>query len=96
MNYEYEYGRYKKKVEDQQKELDKLKEELAGWRQILDANNAIVTAILRSVKAEKGSPILVHQADINAATRGELVPIVEVKEDEPGWFKMHYEERDGE
>ena len=41
---EYELGRYKKKVEDQQKEINKLREEIAGYKQSVDLSFAMVTA----------------------------------------------------
>ena len=70
MDYEKEYGRYKKKVEDQQKEIAKLHEEVQGMTQVLRANEAIITAILVQVGATKDEPLDVPQDIINKALDG--------------------------
>lgn len=41
---EYELGRYKKKVADQQREIDRLREECLGYQQSIDMSYALVTA----------------------------------------------------
>lgn len=46
---EYELGRYKKKVEDQQKEIKELKEQIDGYQEMLDICNAMVTAAVKEV-----------------------------------------------
>ncbi len=40
----YELGRYKKKVQDQQKEIERLREEAVGYQQSIDMSFAMVTA----------------------------------------------------
>lgn len=71
MDYEKEYGRYKKKVEDQQKEIEKLREQVQAVKQVLDANNAIIAAILVETSSVRAMPMIVEQATINEALRGE-------------------------
>lgn len=44
---EYELGRYKKKVEDQQKEIKALREQIGGYEQVIDICNAMVTAAVK-------------------------------------------------
>lgn len=70
MDYEKEYGRYKKKVEDQQKEIANLHEEVQGMTQVLKANEAIITAILVQVDATKDVPLDVPQETIKKALDG--------------------------
>lgn len=70
MDYEKEYGRYKKKVEDQQKEIARLHEEVQGMTQVLKANDAIITAILVETSSVKAMPLIVEQATINEALQG--------------------------
>lgn len=70
MDYEYEYGRYKKKVEDQQKQIEKLQEQLEGMKQVLQANNAIIAAILLAVGATEDNHLDVPQEIINEALQG--------------------------
>ena len=70
MDYEKEYGRYKKKVEDQQKEIAKLHEEVQGMKQVLKANEAIITAILMETVSVDTMPLFVEQETINTALRG--------------------------
>ncbi len=61
MDYEYEYGRYKKKVEDQQKEIMKLHGMIEGMKQVQGANNAIIAAMLVTVGATKEQPLEVKR-----------------------------------
>ena len=46
INYKHEYGRYKKKVEDQAKEIANLKYQLEGYEQTQQITNAFVGAVL--------------------------------------------------
>ena len=57
---EYELGRYQKKVADQEKEIRDLKDQIAGYQQMADINQAMVAAIV----AETG-PVTIRQEDIN-------------------------------
>ena len=61
---EYELGRYQKKVADQEKEIRDLKEQIAGYQQMADVNQAMVAAIV----AETG-PVTIRQEDINRILR---------------------------
>lgn len=63
----YELGRYRKKVADQQREITKLQEMLAGYEQAQKANNAIVAAIVKSC-----GQVTILQDDINSALKEEL------------------------
>lgn len=67
MDYEKEYGRYKKKVEDQQKEIEKLREQVQGMKQLMEANDAIIIAILAEGAACEARPLTVARATINEA-----------------------------
>lgn len=69
MDYKKEYGRYKKKVEDQQKEIARLHEEVQGMTQLLKANEAIIAAILAEGASVKDRPLTVARATINEATK---------------------------
>lgn len=71
MNYEYEYGRYKKKVEDQQKEIMKLHGMIEGMKQIQAANNAIIAAMLVTIGATKDKPLEVKRELINETLTSE-------------------------
>ena len=44
---EYELGRYKKKVANQQKVIDQLREEAVGYQQSIDMSFALVTAAVQ-------------------------------------------------
>ena len=70
MDYKKEYGRYKKKVEDQQKEIARLHEEVQGQTQLLKANEAIITAILAQMGATEDKPFDVPQETIKKALDG--------------------------
>lgn len=71
MDYEKEYGRYKKKVEDQQKEIEKLREEVQGWKMLMDANNALICTFLVAVGADdKDHCLKVSQELIKKALEG--------------------------
>lgn len=65
MNYEYEYGRAKKKIETLQKQVEKMSDEAEGWKQVLSANDAILAAIVKN----QGGEIEVAQDAINEALK---------------------------
>ena len=94
MDYEKEYGRYKKKVEDQQKEIDKLREEVQAVKQLMDATNAIIAAILMENLSTKEGPMIVGQETINTALRGGYRMTSERSEQEDGsiYHKLWCEE----
>lgn len=66
-NTQYELGRYKKKVEDQAKEIADYKEREEGFRQALSANNALVCALLLTVGADEEHPVTLQLEAINEA-----------------------------
>lgn len=78
MDYKKEYGRYKKKVEDQQKEIARLHEEVQGMTQVLKANDAIIAAILVAAGADRHAPLMVTQKRINEALKGEYRIVSEI------------------
>ena len=63
----YELGRYKKKVADQQKEIDELRVSIVGYEQALLADDAIVAAVVKAC-----GEVVVNQEDINSALKSEL------------------------
>lgn len=52
MDYEYEYGRYKKKVGTLEKQLMDAMNKAEAWKELFEANNAIVAAIVDSMGGE--------------------------------------------
>ena len=70
MDYEYEYGRYKKKVADQQKEIAELHGYIDGLKQVLKANDAIITAMLLVIGATEDNHLEVPQETINMVLGG--------------------------
>ena len=46
MDYKHEYGRYKKKVDDQQKAIREMEEQAQGWQDAIRGTHAIMVAIL--------------------------------------------------
>ena len=60
MNEAYELGRYQKKVADQEKEIRDLKDQIDGYQQMADINQAMVAAIV-----EATGPVTIRQEDIN-------------------------------
>lgn len=86
MDYKKEYGRYKKKVEDQQTEIAKLHEEVQGMTQVLKANEAIITAILVETSSVRAMPLIVEQETINKALQGGYRIVSERSENKDGSF----------
>ena len=74
MDYEYEYGRYKKKVEDQHKEIVKLQGMIEGMKQVQGANNAIIAAMLITIGATEENPFVVSFDTIKEALEGKKRP----------------------
>lgn len=56
MDTKYELGKYKKKVADQQKEIDRLKEDLAGQEQLQSITYALIAVLLNSLGASQDQP----------------------------------------
>lgn len=68
MDYKHEYGRYKKKYEEQVKQIAQLQEDAEGWKQLLNANTAIIAAIVHSA----GGELSLSQEAVNRAVKDEL------------------------
>ena len=68
MDYEYEYGRYKDKVQRQQKEIRELKETIESFKSVIEANNAMIFGVVKAA----GREVKVYRKDINAALRGDF------------------------
>ena len=71
MDYKHEYGRYKKKVEDQEKVIREMQEKVEGWEQLLSINNATIAAILEvtgsvTVKQERVKYMVEHEVPVHA------------------------------
>ncbi len=71
MDYEKEYGRYKKKVEDQEKVIREMQEKVEGWKQLLQINNATIAAILEvtgsvTVKQERVKHMVENEVPVHA------------------------------
>lgn len=62
MNYELEYGRYKKKC-------DELMDAVEAYKQVLDVNNALVAVLLKKMGAARETPVPVTRAENNEALR---------------------------
>lgn len=69
---EYEYGRYQKKVADQQKEIKRLKEEVAGYEDSHDGLFAMMTAII-----EQANGMTISQDRINEIMEEGLHAVVD-------------------
>ena len=71
MDYKHEYGRYKKKVEDQEKVIREMQEQVEGWKQLLQINNATIAAILEvtgsvTVMQERVKYMVEHEVPVHA------------------------------
>lgn len=84
---EYELGRYKKKVEDQQKEIQELKAQLEGYQQVMEMDQAIIGAVLLIYSVDKNRPVEIKKEAITRMM-DEIRVCVEPTED---GYKMHYE-----
>lgn len=92
MDYKEKYKRVKYKVESQERELKRIKEELEGYRELLMANNAIVAAVLYAVGADKDKPIEVGRAVIGASVQGQYVGVSQLKPEDDTCYLLWYEE----
>lgn len=71
MDYKTEYGRYKKKVEDQEKVIREMQEKVEGWKQLLQINNATIAAILEvtgsvTVKQDRVRHMVENEVPVHA------------------------------
>ena len=80
------------RVGSQAKEIARLHERIKGYEELLDANNAIVAAVLHAVGADKGKPVQVEKDVITKAVKRLCVAISEYKVETPDVYWLHYEE----
>ena len=92
MDYKKEYGRYKKKVETQKKEIEKFRDEADGYRELLEANNAIIAAILHTVCATEEIPLKVQREIIDKAVNGQYSAGVKMDAEDMGAYLLYCEE----
>lgn len=92
MDYEYEYVRYKEKVRRQNEEIKKLREKIEHYDELIDASNAMVSGVVRSV----GREVKVYQDDINAALRGEFKVLLHFDAEERSYVLQVMEENNSE
>ena len=79
---------YEKKIADQQKEINRLKEQLEGIGQVDKIADAVILSLLVAVGADKEHPVVVRKDDVNAVLTAESVHlIIEVT---PDGYSMHY------
>lgn len=84
MDYKYEYGRYKEKVERQEREIAGLKRDLEGWKELARTWDAIEAAILRSVGADQAHKLQLHNKLVGEAMDEAFSARAEVRLDENG------------
>ena len=92
---EYELGRYKEKVKRQEKQIQEkqiqdMQEREIGYKQVIDINNAILTALIRMYGADKDSAVMIRKDDVTEAMKRYVVP-AEPTEQGDGYL-LHYEE----
>lgn len=73
---EHEYGRYQKKVADQQKEIAQLKEDIGGYEQKQDIIFAMVAAVV-----EQSGTITIRRDDMNRILEDDVQVRVEYDEE---------------
>lgn len=87
---EYELGRYKEKVERQEKQIQDMQEREIGYKQVIDINNAILAALIRMYGADKDSAVMIRKDDVTEAMKRYVV-LAEPTEQGDGYL-LHYEE----
>lgn len=85
---EYELGRYKEKVERQEKEIKELREKEAGYNQALFAHDALDALILKKLGVDKDNPLKVLREETTEAMN-RLKVNVKLLED---GYLLHYAE----
>lgn len=73
----YELGRYKKKVQDQRKELEQLREQIGGYLQAINLSHAMVTAAV-----EKAGDITFSKEDMSRILDSENFAVGSYNEEE--------------
>ena len=81
-------ARYWKRRADRHKaETESLQEEMEGWKQLVEAGNALITGILMAAGLDAENPIAVDREMVNAAVRGESAAQVDLTKD---GYKLHW------
>lgn len=80
------------RVGSQAKEIARLHEKIQGYEELMNANNAIVAAVLHAVGADKDKPIQVEKDVISKAVKHQCVAVSEYKVETPEVYWLHYEE----
>ena len=89
---EYELGRYKKKVADQQTEIKRLREEAAGYQQSIDMSFAMVTAVV-----EHAGEVTITQEELSRIFRDERLAVVSFDGDRMAYtLRVEVSDKDGE
>lgn len=84
-----ELGRYKKKVEDQQKEIRGLKENIEGYKEIQRINDAILASVLDYYKHDAENPFAATKEDIKSKL--ENVTVVGIENENKDGYLIHVE-----
>ena len=74
-------------AERQRAQIASLKEEMEGWKQLVEAGNALITGILMAAGLDAENPIAVDREMVNAAVRGENAAQVDLTKD---GYKLHW------
>ena len=76
------------KTERMQKEIRRMRDEVKAWKSVVDANNAMLAAVVRAA----GGSVQVMKADIRAGIQGEFRTEVQLIED--GYILLTREARE--
>lgn len=78
-------------VDRQRAQIAALKGEIEGWKQLVEAGNAILASVLHATGADAEHPVDLNRETINAAVRGEITAQVTLTE--TGGYQLHYGQR---
>ena len=81
---------YEKKIADQQKEINRLKEQLEGAGQVDRISNAILLSLLVAMGVDEQHPAALRRDDINATLAAMDDSIHLVISPTPDGYSMHY------
>ena len=77
----YELGRYQKKVGDQQKEIDRLKQQLAAVQLSNEMSEAFIALVLERCGADKDHPVQTTTKEIGEAVQENRRAVMQVEKD---------------
>ena len=89
---EYELGRYKKKVSDQQGQIERLKGELAAKQQSIGMSEAFLALVLKKSLRGQANPVRVTTEEIGAAVGREEKPCFQRLGETNEFLMWHNEE----